>query len=1526
MVDKEAAGHPGFYSLNGTYKSGNPGEILANETVCVVLEQRPASDYNFHLDYLGAASSGNSVNKTKWFNFNPMTLSIDSFEEFTNTDSVNLTANATNKSTFDCTITLILRNNGQSTHYEMRSLSLNGASLNVPYLPDPATLIDLKGNYTKGDQAANQVKATTTLPMGSEVTITVEPYLIGTTEVDGLNGGTVANVRQRKYTIEVKNAARDIVFDHGTFVSATNNNYREVNIAKLYGVDCEWYRKAQGSDSNADSGYAWCEASQATSARAAGDNNTYGFNYSTVSDSSGEQYSTSDEPTTPHGNVRFKLSPGYNWTGGKVYGTADNPTVSYVEEHATGPTAANTFSAEKGNIQGPDSAGWYYITLSDPYTGTSGQSTVSHIGYLSIEAQAMQYQISYLDGADATALNPNFPSGVDVSGMPTFRVLDENGAETAATSHTDTNRGKSYSMGSAAGSYSGSIASDQVAVAGQSPSAPDERPISFEGWVVTDGQGKPIPGVKKGTVENPLQPNDLVSLSDIFAYASCDDLDTQNYTIYLTAKWNTSVAKFSYYVTFNEKDTAGTATTRFGVPGSEPMPAELGTGDYVLKREVYTNAESVNVVFESTALAEPIAGTSTSPVDRYLAANPWYQFDMSGTKNGSTGHEGEFYWENVTNNGEIPIWFESNLGRVTVKKTVEGHAAPGEMFKFNVEFTLPSENASGTLGDETKFFGDGSNYKVTCLVTSKDVLEPEERTFALTLDDGVYKGVIELADGETATIDLPNGTKYSIDEQESSNYDVTQPSGGAPPNATVAKMTVSGPYEFTNALKNVDVRIEQRIHNGEHPGDNPESQPDFSTDPLLAMAGNFVDYQITVTNRSKDNAYSVSLVNQVPEAVGDTSGDHKKMLLIPATIIDGDGITHELTEASEVQGQSQLKSGGKITWTINKIEPGKSKELGYTTVAPNVEHVHDYPNSATATASPTSGEGTALPAVKSNEVAVTDTISSLYLEKVVEPRNSSKDQTFEFEIQLTGDAVSNISQLNYRGGVAAGYNPADVDSVNLDTTRNSTISIGSTGKGTFSLKEGQAVTFVGIPKDTNYTVLEKVKTGDYSVAVSDPAGASVGTQRTDGDATTVSVTKTMNGSDAHSFTFTNTSLKDPGLTLVKSHATGTAAADQSEHTVVGGDEITYTITATNTYAKTTATNVQITDVVPEDLSLVEGSVTDGGTSDTASRTITWTIDSLGPVASKSVSFKAKVPYELHEAKTWTNTATATCTTPAGIPKVTSNEVDDHLTPTGAVHVVNKVNGSGANQNDVFCYHLTVVEPRTPAAMLLTSAGLDSLDGSRDTSFALTLIGNVEVVVENVRGGAHYSVKADAGNPEGYRTTDSGNTEGVVPPWAKALVTFVNTKDATPVTPSGPGTITPPGPSVPDGPLAPDDPDNPDDPDDPDDPDNPDTPPDGPIAPDDPDNPDDPSTPDTPDTPSGPDTPSEPDQPGVPSTPSTPGSVSPSSPSTASTEQKEPTSAIPKTGDDQPLVLPVALAACGFVLLATALHLVRTRVR
>lgn len=108
---------------------------------------------------------------------------------------------------------------------------------------------------------------------------------------------------------------------------------------------------------------------------------------------------------------------------------------------------------------------------------------------------------------------------------------------------------------------------------------------------------------------------------------------------------------------------------------------------------------------------------------------------------------------------------------------------------------------------------------------------------------------------------------------------------------------------------------------------------------------------------------------------------------------------------------------------------------------------------------------------------------------------------------------------------------------------------------------------------------------------------------------------------------------DPAIEIHKYHSVNDGKRTQDRLEVDDSDEVTYYLIISST-GEGTALNVVVTDMIPKGLTLVAGSISDGGTVD-ADNKITWNLGNMEPDTVKEVSFKVKVP-EVDGYDEWTN--------------------------------------------------------------------------------------------------------------------------------------------------------------------------------------------------------------------------------------------------------------------------------------------------
>lgn len=133
-----------------------------------------------------------------------------------------------------------------------------------------------------------------------------------------------------------------------------------------------------------------------------------------------------------------------------------------------------------------------------------------------------------------------------------------------------------------------------------------------------------------------------------------------------------------------------------------------------------------------------------------------------------------------------------------------------------------------------------------------------------------------------------------------------------------------------------------------------------------------------------------------------------------------------------------------------------------------------------------------------------------------------------------------------------------------------------------------------------------------------------------------------------------TEVQAPAVDLIKHQSKNGETPTTSKLEVSQGDVVTYILTV---FSKgvTAAENVRIEDVIPEGLTYVEGSISEGGIVE--GDTLSWMIPVLEPGDSYQVSFKVLVP-EVTKTTTWKNIAGASFgNDPEGDKTYPSNEVE-----------------------------------------------------------------------------------------------------------------------------------------------------------------------------------------------------------------------------------------------------------------------------
>ncbi len=238
-------------------------------------------------------------------------------------------------------------------------------------------------------------------------------------------------------------------------------------------------------------------------------------------------------------------------------------------------------------------------------------------------------------------------------------------------------------------------------------------------------------------------------------------------------------------------------------------------------------------------------------------------------------------------------------------------------------------------------------------------------------------------------------------------------------------------------------------------------------------------------------------------------------------------------------GDMTFESGvATFTLTANetKTATGLPAGVGYTVTEASSENYTSTVTTNNAEGSIASGETVTV--TFDNERAS----GNLTVEKTVSGTNPSTDEAFTFTVTLDEEITGTFGDMTFENGVA-----------------------------TFTLTANQSATATALPAGVGYTVTESNNAG-YTVSATvngneaDPAG----------------VAGTIGAGGSDSVVFNNhRDAAIPDLLIIK---TGSAT------TAEPGDTVDYTLAVSQTVEGATATDVVVTDTIPEGLTYVDGSV------------------------------------------------------------------------------------------------------------------------------------------------------------------------------------------------------------------------------------------------------------------------------------------------------------------------------------------------
>lgn len=408
--------------------------------------------------------------------------------------------------------------------------------------------------------------------------------------------------------------------------------------------------------------------------------------------------------------------------------------------------------------------------------------------------------------------------------------------------------------------------------------------------------------------------------------------------------------------------------------------------------------------------------------------------------------------------------------------------------------------------------------------------------------------------------------------------------------------------ETEPALPHVTIRKAQSVNK---PG--AVSTSDFSENeqPVLTEAGSKVIYRLTVTNDGDAAAKNVIITDVIPKAADGTQLEFLQVY--------DDGVFDRKTQT--------------LTWTLPELKAGESANVHFAVTVPTVKTATQWTNQATVKHQDPKDPTKETPEVPSNEVTVETDVPALTIHKE-QALNSSEEK--DFTTVLLSARPGDI--ITYRMTVT---NPSKVDVPNVvvkDTVPIGTpeaplaVVSGSVSEGGNHYADGTIVWNLGMMQ------AGESRSVSFQVKVPVVTGSTKWTN-------VATVTTPQDPDDPTPSNPVDSEAKAPELKLEKFQNFEDMAPTGDKLTGQAKEEIvTYTLKASNT-GEYKAENVIITDEIPAGTTLVEGSISVGGTR--SGNVITWKLGDIEPgeAHAKSVTFQVKLN-KISEATTWRNVAAA----------------------------------------------------------------------------------------------------------------------------------------------------------------------------------------------------------------------------------------------------------------------------------------------
>lgn len=264
-----------------------------------------------------------------------------------------------------------------------------------------------------------------------------------------------------------------------------------------------------------------------------------------------------------------------------------------------------------------------------------------------------------------------------------------------------------------------------------------------------------------------------------------------------------------------------------------------------------------------------------------------------------------------------------------------------------------------------------------------------------------------------------------------------------------------------------------------------------------------------------------------------------------------------------------------------------------------------------------------------------------------------------------------------------------------------------------------------------------------------------------------------------------------------SHNTNTVTNTVPKKTVEapqGGLQVGSVLDYTITYANTSDKNakVVVTDELPDGLTVIEDSISEGGSYSSDDHTITWIFDSVAANTAGEVSFSARVN---ENASVVVDPTTNSATVSVGNNSYNTNTTDNGGTQSGDLAiskqvVVDEEQGTEIDADKAFTFTIAMKDangnPLTGTYEVRGIEGVDSLSfAATDTKDAGTATIDLKhdqtaTIVGLPQGASYQVIEADY-SQDGYTTQVPENANGTITA-DLATVNFVNNYEAGGVTP------------------------------------------------------------------------------------------------------------------------------------------------